>query len=54
MLRELEKARAKESEARKMNSRLEEDVMKLRLQAESAGLKIRECSGTQFNRNLLA
>ena len=44
MLRELEKARAKESEARKLSSRLEEDVMKLRLQAESAGLRIRECS----------
>ena len=44
MLRELERARAKESEARKLNSRLEEDVLKLRLQAESAGLRIRECS----------
>ena len=41
MLRELEKARAKESEARKLNARLEEDILKLRLQAESAGLRIR-------------
>ena len=41
MLRELERARAKESEARKLNARLEEDVLKLRLQAESAGLRIR-------------
>ena len=46
MLKELEKARAKESEARKLNARLEDDLLKLRLQAESAGLRIRECAET--------
>ena len=38
MLRELEKARSKESEARKLNARLEEDVLKLRLQVREGSL----------------
>ena len=43
-LRELEKARTKEGEILKLNAKLEEDVLKLRLQAESTALRIGECS----------
>ena len=38
MLKELERARAKEGEARKLNARLEEDVLKLRLQVREGSL----------------